>query len=220
MKASGSVNDTLPYAQGKEKPEIEQYPQFGIGFGATWYSASFTPVNDALNAMASQYAKQGYTNIPTVAFKTPLLYWPSIGFRVSPHVLLLAEAGTAFFADVGFSAVSVNMLYRFYTTKVLGAYPFLHAGIGYYHFSIIQTNNIDSTGGTQQRALDDSVTAGSFGGIGGIGLEFNASLNVSWDFYADYLFVPALKGVTSDGTALRENLSGFLLGIRLKCFFI
>lgn len=215
-------NDTLPYAQGKAVEEVEHYPQFGVSFGGAWYSANYTPVNDAFNRLSSQYAAKGYYNIPVASFKAPALYFPSVGFRVSPHVLLMLEGTTSFFADVTINAISASATYRFYDKKILGASPFVRVGIGYFHLDISQSNTIDSTDsvGVLSHDFKDSVAGGNFGGMGGVGLEFDLSTNITFDLHADYLFVPALKGTASDGVAIRENLSGFLIGARFKCFFM
>ncbi len=221
--------DVLPFAGMMEKDPFERVPVLRFGVGISSFSWGGTEVQEILDLLQEQLAKEGYT-IPRYEFhgikKNPMLLF-SIDLLVHPSWGAILEAGKVEDEGQGasFTSASLSVFYR--PAKGISSVvrPYAALGAAYYRLNLkksfmsgVRVSPIDSNG-AYYRLDNISIWGndGRYGGVATFGLELLFPPDI--DLFARYMFGPEFQIDSSWGATRKFFPDALSFGIRAMIRF-
>ena len=219
----------LPFAGDANKYFLDDFPDWGVGFGYSAYFADLSGITSALTKVENRYRNLGY-DILSNSLNTHVspLRLLDLKIRFSSSFGALCEAGKAIGSDnVLMEWFSASLLYRFQTFKEARLFPFVGAGITVVYLSAdqnydnrispVDTLNQYTTQYTQLESVSVSASEAGLSITAGADWDYQSTLSISP--YVTLSAFPTMEAQLSDGTPVDLHLSSIVLGIRGTIYF-
>lgn len=227
--------DRLPLADDDPGIYLDDFPDWGCGFGYSAYYANLSGFTDAFAKIENKYREQGYSiHANTIGEDVSPLRWYSVRVRFSRSITAQLEAGkSSAERGIALEAVSGMVLYQFDAWAPGQIFPFLGAGISAFHISGEQNygdiiSKVDSSktypGSSYYYISYTALKSVSIEGTQ-IGLSVIAGLDIepfptfSLTPFAAYYVFPPLELDIDSWEVGRVHMSGLSLGARLTLNF-
>ena len=227
--AGGWRDEKLPFADNANKYFLDDFPDWGVGFGYSAYFADLSGITSALTRVENRYRNLGY-DILSNSLNTHVspLRLIDLKIRFSSSFGALCEAGKAIGSDnVLMEWFSASLLYRFQTFKETRLFPFVGAGITVVYLSAdqnydnrispVDTLNQYTTQYTQLESVSVSASEAGLSITAGADWDYQNTLSISP--YVTLSAFPTMEAQLSDGTLVDLHLSSIVLGIRGTIYF-
>ena len=222
-------DEELPFAGNAEKYFLDDFPDWGFGFGYSAYFADLSGITMALTKVEDRYRNLGY-DIVTNSLNTKVspLRLLDLKIRFSSSFAALCEVGKTVGSDnVLMEWFSASFLYRFQTLKETRIFPFVGAGVTvvylsaeqYYGNRISPVDTLDqyTTQYNQLQSISVSASATGVHITAGADLDYQNIFSVTP--YVTVNAFPAMETQLSDGTPVDLHLNSVVLGIRGTIYF-
>lgn len=225
--------DNLPFAQTDGAAFLDDFPDWGFGFGYSAYYADLSNFADAFTKLENKYRNLGYSiQHNTMTTDVSPLRWYSLRVRFSRSITIQLEVGKSSGSDNPMlEAVSGTFIYRSEQWSFGRLFPFLGIGINAFRISGEQRygdriSGIDSTK-TYSNYYNFSYTVlqtvsaeGTQMGISFIaGFDIEPAPTFSLTPYVCYYAMPRIETKISDGEVAYVQMSSIALGARLTLNF-
>jgi hypothetical protein len=219
----------LPFAGDAKKYFLDDFPDWGVGFGYSAYFADLSGITSALTKVENRYRNLGY-DILSNSLNTDVspLRLLDLKIRFSSSLAALFEAGKATGSDnVLMEWFSASLLYRFQTFKEARIFPFVGAGVTVVYVSAEQdygnrispVDTLDQYTTQYNQLASISVSASETGMSITAGADLDYQNVFSVTPYVTLSAFPTMETQLSDGTPVDLHLSSIVLGIRGTVYF-
>ena len=222
-------DEELPFAGNAKKYFLDDFPDWGFGFGYSAYFADLSGITSALTRVEDRYRNLGYDIVPnSLNTNVSPLRLLDLKIRFSSSFAALCEAGKTIGSDnVLMEWLSASLLYRLQTFKETRIFPFVGAGVTvvyisaeqYYGDRISPVDTLDQNTTQYNQLASVSVSASE------IGMSITAGADVDYQNvfsvtpYVTLSAFPTTKTKLSDGTPVDLHLNSVVLGIRGTIYF-
>ena len=227
--------DKLPLAETADEVFLDNYPDWGCGFGISACQVDLSSFADAFTKLENKYRSQGFSvGQNTLTTNLSSLLWYSIRVRFSRSVIFQLEAGKSSGDDnVMVEAVSGTFMYRFDNLATSRLFPYLGIGINVFRISGEQRygdriSKIDSTqtySGSPYYTFSYTViqTVSAEGTQEGLSLIAGVDMDLDPSFsltpFVTYYALPAMETQLSSGEVAHIRMSGMAIGAKLTLNF-
>lgn len=215
-----AVHYVFPYQQIRNP---WSYPLLRLSGGFSSYTPDLSELDAAFTAIEEKYRMQGYPvrkHLPGI--ETIAIFWLSFSLRTSESIGIHLDAGTSLVREMEFHSTSLSVHFFYPIPGAKEIQPYIGAGIDRVWFSANKEYNdrIGSDLGQTIPYLTSIYIKGASNGTSvHFGIDFAAHPAGIFNVFGNYLIVPSLSTVTSEGTTAVAQLSGFLFGIKIGFTF-
>ncbi len=222
-------DEELRFAGNANKYFLDDFPDWGFGFGYSAYFADLSGITSALTKVEDRYRNLGY-DILSNSLNTNVspLRLLDLKIRFSSSLAVFFEAGKTVGSDNVFMEwFSASLLYRFQTFKEARIFPFVGAGVTVVYVSAEQdygnrispVDTLDqyTTQYTQLASISVSASETGLSITTGADLDYQNTFSITP--YVTLSAFPTMETQLSDGTPVDLHLSSVVIGIRGTIYF-